>query len=85
MFRSRDRSFSTEFNFQSHLAVGYTLGARGEHDLALRIEHFSNAGIRSPNPGMEFASLRYTYRFDAGDQRHWLAGMGEQGADSDPD
>lgn len=62
VFRSRDRAFSTEFNFQSHVAVGYTLGRHGEHDLGLRIEHFSNAGIRDPNPGMEFASLRYTYR-----------------------
>ena len=62
IFESRDRIFSTEFNFQNHLAVGRTFGARGEHDLALRIEHFSNGGIREPNPGIEFASLRYTYR-----------------------
>ena len=63
VFRSRDRSFSTEFNFQSHLALGHTLGPRGRHDLGLRIEHFSNAGIRDPNPGMNIASLRYTYGF----------------------
>lgn len=63
VFHSRNRSFSTEFNFQSHLALGYTLGPAGQHDVGLRIEHFSNAGIRDPNPGMEIASLRYTYRF----------------------
>ncbi len=63
VFRSRDRAFSTEFNFQNHLAVGYVLGKRGEHDFGLRIEHFSNAGIRAPNPGMDFASLRYTYQY----------------------
>ena len=63
IFRSRDRGFSMEFNFQSHLAVGYVLGERGELDLGLRIEHFSNAGIREPNPGMELGSLRYTHRF----------------------
>lgn len=63
VFRSRHRSFSTEFNFQSHLALGYTLGPASQHDVGLRIEHFSNAGIRDPNPGMEIASLRYTYRF----------------------
>ena len=63
VFKSRDRSFSTEFNFQSQLALGYTLGDRAEHDIGLRIEHFSNAGIRDLNPGLEFASLRYTYRF----------------------
>ena len=63
VFHSRELSFSTEFNFESHLAIGRTLGGRGEHDLGLRIEHFSNAGIRDPNPGMDFASMRYTYRF----------------------
>ena len=63
IFQNRDRYFSTEFNFQSHLALGYVLGRRAEHDIGLRIEHFSNGGIREPNPGMEIASLRYTYRF----------------------
>jgi len=63
VFQSRDRSFSTELNFQSHLALGYILGSQAEHDIGLRIEHFSNAGIRDPNPGIELASLRYTYGF----------------------
>ena len=78
VFQSRSRSFSTEFNFQSHLAVGYALGAHGEHDLALRIEHFSNAGIRQPNPGIEFVSLRYTYRFGGGSDRLRFAGREEE-------
>ncbi len=82
LFRSRDRAFSTEFNFQSHLALGYVLGERREHDIGLRIEHFSNAGIRDPNPGVEFASLRYTYRFGGGNGRHRFAGTEEQAADS---
>jgi hypothetical protein len=62
VFQNRDLTFSTEFNFQTHLAIGRTMGPQGEHDMALRIEHFSNAGIREPNPGMEIASVRYTYR-----------------------
>ena len=63
VFRTRNRSFSTEFNFQSHLALGYKLRHDAQHDFGLRLEHFSNAGIRDPNPGMDLASLRYTYRF----------------------
>jgi len=74
VFRSRDREFSTEFNFQSHFAVGYVLGWGGKHDVGLRVEHFSNAGIREPNPGMNFASLRYTHRFGADSRRPWFAG-----------
>jgi len=84
VFQSRSRSFSTELNFQSHLAVGQALGAHGENDLALRIEHFSNAGIREPNPGMDFVSLRYTYRFGSGDDRLRFAGREEEaGASAD--
>ncbi len=63
VFRSQGRAFSTEFNFQSHFAVGYALGKRVEHDVGVRIEHFSNAGIREPNPGMNLVSMRYTRRF----------------------
>ena len=84
VFQSRSRSFSTELNFQSHLAVGQALGAHGENDLALRIEHFSNAGIREPNPGMDFVSLRYTYRFGSGEDRLRFAGREEEaGASAD--
>jgi hypothetical protein len=27
---------------------------------SLRLQHFSNAGIREPNPGINFAQLRLT-------------------------
>ena len=82
VFRSRDRKFSTEFNFQSHLAVGYVLGEYGQHDFGVRIEHFSNAGIRDPNPGMDFASLRYTYHYGAGSGRLRFAGTEGPSTDS---
>lgn len=63
-YRSRDRRFSTRLNFQDHLSVGYVWGMRGEHDLSLRVDHYSNAGVREPNPGIEIYSLRYTHGFD---------------------
>jgi lipid A 3-O-deacylase len=27
------------------------------------VQHFSNAGIKKPNPGETFLRLRYAYRF----------------------
>ncbi|OUL98093.1 hypothetical protein A8M77_33405 [Variovorax sp. JS1663] len=57
------KRFSTRFNFGTHLGVGRNFGARGEHELALRVEHFSNGGIKHPNPGENFVQLRYSYRF----------------------
>lgn len=64
LYHSSDRQFSTSFNFGSHLGVGRNFGARQEHEVALRVEHFSNAGIKHPNPGQNFAQLRYSYRFE---------------------
>jgi len=31
--------------------------------VALRIQHFSNAGLSEPNPGANFVQLRYAYTF----------------------
>jgi len=63
LYRTNDKSFSTRFNFGDHLALGRNFGARRQHELALRYEHFSNADIRLPNPGEDFLELRYAYRF----------------------
>jgi lipid A 3-O-deacylase len=62
VYRSRDKRFSTAFNFGSHVAVGWRFGTRWQHELALRLQHFSNAGIRRPNPGEDFVQLRWAWR-----------------------
>lgn len=63
VFRSRDKRFSTAFNFGDHIALGSRFGSAGEHEIALRLQHFSNAGIRHPNPGENFLQLRYSWRY----------------------
>ena len=63
LYRSGSKRFSTEFNFGDHVAIGRDFGSRDQHEVALRAEHFSNAGIAHPNPGENFAQLRYSYRF----------------------
>lgn len=62
-YTSDRKDFGSRFNFGDHLAVGRSFGERQEHELALRIEHFSNGGIKEPNPGATFLQLRYAYRF----------------------
>ena len=58
VYRTREKSFSTAFNFGDHVAVGYrTAGAR-RWEWSLRLQHFSNAGIDEPNPGENFVQLR---------------------------
>jgi lipid A 3-O-deacylase len=62
-YQTPDRSFSTRFQFTEQLGIGRSFGAQGEHELSLRMQHFSNAGIRKPNPGENFVRVRYLYRF----------------------
>ncbi|MCW5568831.1 MAG: acyloxyacyl hydrolase [Dokdonella sp.] len=58
-----DKRFSTRFQFGDHLGVGYRFGARGEYDLGLRYQHLSNGSIKKPNNGINFAQIRFQYRF----------------------
>lgn len=62
-YQSHDKLFSTRYNFATHLAIGTNFGAQREHEVMLRLEHFSNAGIKRPNPGENFLQLRYAHRF----------------------
>jgi lipid A 3-O-deacylase len=63
VYTSRRKTFSTRFQFQDTLGVGMSLGARREHEVGLRFSHFSNAGIKHPNPGENFVQLRYAHAF----------------------
>jgi hypothetical protein len=62
IWQNGDRRFSTAFNFGDHLAVGRRFGDRAQHEIAVRIQHFSNGGVRKPNPGEDFLQLRYSLR-----------------------
>jgi lipid A 3-O-deacylase len=62
-YQSSHKRFSTTYNFASHLAVGTNFGTQREHEIMLRVEHYSNAGLKKPNPGENFVQLRYARRF----------------------
>ncbi len=61
VYRTRDKSFSTALNFGDHLGVGYRSPQAG-WEASLRLQHFSNAGLRKPNPGEDFLQLRWSIR-----------------------
>jgi hypothetical protein len=52
---------STAFLFGDHLGIGYVFSNR--LDLGLKLQHFSNAGIKEPNDGVNFVVLKLGYRF----------------------
>ncbi|MEL1265790.1 acyloxyacyl hydrolase [Pseudoxanthomonas putridarboris] len=61
-YNTEKKEFSTTFNFGDHLALGKRFGAQQQHEWSLRIQHFSNARIKRPNPGENFLQFRYTRR-----------------------
>jgi lipid A 3-O-deacylase len=52
---------ASHLNFQQDLAWGRTLG--GGHEVSLHLMHMSNAGLRKPNPGETWWSVRWGYAF----------------------
>jgi hypothetical protein len=60
VYRTGSKQFSTAFNFGDHIGFGWRPARDAPWDIALRIQHFSNAGIDRPNPGEDFVQLRLT-------------------------
>jgi lipid A 3-O-deacylase len=56
-----DRQFGSKFNFSDNLGVGYKFTPNTS--LTYRISHYSNAGIKKPNPGIEMQQVILSHRF----------------------
>lgn len=54
------KDVSTHYQFEDRLGVVYKMD---DADIGLRYMHYSNAGFKSPNPGLDFISLSYTQFF----------------------
>lgn len=55
------RQLSTHYQFADTIAAGYAY--HSGLDVALKLEHTSNAGIKMPNSGMNFFGVRLKYHF----------------------
>ncbi|MDO5623251.1 MAG: acyloxyacyl hydrolase [Pseudomonadota bacterium] len=60
---SPSHSMGTAYHFADMLGVGMRWGQGGRSSLGVRYQHLSNAGIKKPNPGINFVLLHYTHRF----------------------
>ena len=54
------RDLGGNFHFTSSASIGATFGARENISLALRIQHTSNGGLSSTNPGLDMIGLNFT-------------------------
>jgi hypothetical protein len=61
IYTTPHKRFSTEFNFGDHVGAGWRGSRPGDGEWALRFQHFSNAGLGEPNPGINFLQLRYLH------------------------
>ena len=53
------------FYFTSYLGLGAYLGRQRKTSVLIRYQHTSNAGINSPNPGLDMMGLTFSYHFGA--------------------
>lgn len=61
LYDNAGRRFSTRFQFGDHLGVGYV--TQNRLAFSLHVQHFSNGGIKRPNPGELFGVVKMTYEF----------------------
>lgn len=55
------KNVSTHYQFEDRL--GLTAWLDSHQSLTLRFLHYSNAGFKKPNPGLDFISLSYGWHF----------------------
>ncbi len=60
---SNNFSVSTAFQFAPTAGVGVQFGQRQQYQVGYRFEHVSNAGIKEPNPGINFHQFYVQYNF----------------------
>ncbi len=56
-------SMSTAFQFADVVGVGAQFGERQQYQVGYRFQHVSNAGIKEPNPGVNFHQFYVQYNF----------------------
>lgn len=57
------RVFGSRWNFTLRAGVGRSFGEDGRHEVSLNYQHYSDAGLKRPNPGEDFLQVRYAYKF----------------------
>jgi len=60
----KGRDMSSHFQFEDRMGVGVKMGRDGRHNLNFRYLHYSNAGIKQPNEGIDIFMLSYTISID---------------------
>jgi lipid A 3-O-deacylase len=60
-YNNNDDRLSTAFQFGDHIGIGYVFNKNWE--VAVKMQHFSNASIKKPNSGVDYGVVKLAYRF----------------------
>ena len=55
------RDLGGNFHFTSSISIGATFGTRQNISVALRVQHTSNGGLSSTNPGLDMIGLNFAF------------------------
>lgn len=58
-----NHTLSSAFQFSDQVGAGFQWGPQGRSTVGLRFQHLSNAGIKKPNPGINFTQIYYRHQF----------------------
>jgi lipid A 3-O-deacylase len=61
--RFAGKDLGSHFQFEDRLGLLFGLDTRNSQTLAVRYMHYSNGGLSSRNPGMDFLNIAYSWRF----------------------
>ena len=61
LYDNDNNHLSTRFQFGDEVGVGYVFN--NKLDIGIKLQHFSNGGVKEPNDGIDFTSIRVRYIF----------------------
>ncbi len=61
LYNNDNNKLSTAFQFGDHLGAGYVFNNGWE--LGMKLQHFSNGGIKKPNSGVNFITVKLARPF----------------------
>lgn len=61
--RFAGKDIGSHYQFEDRLGLAVDFGKNNKQSIALRYMHYSNGGLNSKNPGVDFLNLSYAYAF----------------------
>jgi hypothetical protein len=61
VYKNTHRQLSTAYEFADHIGAGYVFDKNWE--VGIRLQHYSNGGIKHPNGGVNLMLLKAAYHF----------------------